>query len=47
MKEIDHLKKVFHEKNDYPKCAINQILNEEVEKTSVNNIGENHKFSCN
>ena len=39
-KEIDHLKKVFHEKNDYPKWAINQILKEveEKHKTSVNNV---------
>ena len=39
-KEIDHLKKVFHEKNDYPKWVINQVLNEveEKHKTSVNNV---------
>ena len=37
-KEIDHLKKVFHEKNDYPKWVINQVLNEveEKHKTNVN-----------
>ena len=35
MKEIDHLKKVFHDKNDYPKCAINQILNEVEENTKL------------
>ena len=45
-KEIDHLKKLFHEKNDYLKCAINQILNEADEKykTSVNSVSKNHKF---
>ena len=41
-KEIDHLKNVFHEKNDYPKWVINQVLNEveEKRKTSVDNISE-------
>ena len=41
-KEIDHLKKVFHEMNDFPKWAINQVLNkvEEKHKTSVNNSEE-------
>ena len=40
-KEID-LKKVFHEKNDYPKRVINQVLNEveEKHKTSVNNVSK-------
>ena len=31
-KEIDHLNKVFYEKNDYPKWATNQVLNEVEEK---------------
>ena len=46
-KEIDHLKKVFHGKNDYPKWAINQVLNEveEKHKTSVNNISEESEVS--
>ena len=46
-KEIDHLKKVFDEKNDYPKWIINQVLNEVEEKlkTSVNNVSEESKVS--
>ena len=46
-KEIDHLKKVFHEKNDYPKWIINQVLNEveEKHKTSVNNVSEESQVS--
>ena len=46
-KEIGHLKKVFHEKNDYPEWVINQVLNEveEKHKTSVNNISEESKVS--
>ena len=46
-KEIDHLKKVFHEKNDYPKWVINQVLNEVEEKhqTSVNNVSEESQVS--
>ena len=45
-KEIDHLKKVFHEKNDYPNWVINQLLNEveENHKTSANNAIE--ESSC-
>ena len=31
-KEIDHLKKVFHEKNNNPKWVINQVLSKEEEK---------------
>ena len=44
-KEIDHLKKVFHEKNDYHKWVINQVLNEveEKHKTSLNNVSEESK----
>ena len=46
-KEIDHLKKVFHEKNDYPKWIINQVLNEVAErhKISVNNVSEESQVS--
>ena len=46
-KEIDHLKKVFHEKNDYRKWVINQVLNEveEKHKTSVNNIRKKSNVS--
>ena len=46
-KEMTHLKKVFHEKNDYPKWVINQVLNEVEEKhhTSVNNISEEWQVS--
>ena len=46
-KEIGHLKKVFHEKNDYPEWVINQVLNEveEKHKTSVNNVSEESKLS--
>ena len=46
-KEIDHLKKVFHEKNDYPKWVINQVLNEaeEKRKTSVINFCEKSQVS--
>ena len=46
-KEIDHLKKVFHEKNDYPNWVINQLLNEveENHKTSVNNVSEERQVS--
>ena len=46
-KENDHLKKVFHEKNDYPKWVINHILNEieEKHKTSVNNVSEESQVS--
>ena len=41
-KEIDHLKKVFHEKNDYLKRINNQVLIEvqEKRKTIVNNASE-------
>ena len=44
-KEVDHLKKLFHEKNDYHKLVINQVLNEveEKHKTNVNNVGEELK----
>ena len=31
-KEIDHLMKTFHEKNDYPKWLINKVLNKVEEK---------------
>ena len=46
-KEIDHLKKVFHEKNDYPKWVIHQVLNEveEKHKTSVNDVSKESKVS--
>ena len=46
-KELDHLKKVFHEKNDYPKRVINLVLNEVEEKykTSVNNVSEESQVS--
>ena len=46
-KEVDHFKKVFHEKNDYPKWVINQVLNEveEKHKTNVNNVSEESKVS--
>ena len=46
-KEIDHLKKVFNENNDYPKWVINQVVNEVEEKhrNSVNNVSEESKFS--
>ena len=46
-KEIDHLKKVFNEKNDYPKWVINQVVNEveEKHKNSVNNVREESKVS--
>ena len=40
-KEIDHLKKVFHEKNDYPKWVLNEV--EEKHKTSLNNVSEESK----
>ena len=41
-KEIDHLKKVFHEKNGHTKWVINQVLNDvgENHKTNVNNVTE-------
>ena len=41
-KEIDHLKKVFHEKNDYLKRVSNQVLIEvqEKRKTIVNNVSK-------
>ena len=41
-KEINHLKKIFHEKINYPKWVINQVLNEveEKHKISVNNFSE-------
>ena len=44
-KESNHLKKVFHEKNDYPKWVFNKVLNEieEKYKTSVNNVCEESK----
>ena len=46
-KQIDPLKKVLHEKNDYLNWVINQVLNEveEKHKTSVNNVSEQSKFS--
>ena len=46
-KEVDHFKKVFHEKNDYPKWVINQVLNEaeEKRKTSVINFCEKSQVS--
>ena len=46
-KEIGHLKKVFPEKNDYPKWVINQVLHEveEKHKTSVNNVNEELQVS--
>ena len=46
-KEIDHLKRVFHERNDYPTWVINQVLNavEEKHKTSVNNVSEESQVS--
>ena len=46
-KEIDHLKKVFHEKNDYPKWVINQVLNEvaEMHKTNVNKVSQESQVS--
>ena len=46
-KEIDHLEKVFHEKNDYPKWVTNQVLNvvEEKHKTSVNKVSEESQVS--
>ena len=46
-KESDHLKKLFHEKNDYHKLVINQVLNEveENHKTNVNNVGAELKVS--
>ena len=45
-KESNHLKKVFHEKNDYPKWIFNKVLNEVEEKykTSVNNVSEESKI---
>ena len=46
-KEIDHLKKVFHERNHYPKWVMNQVLHEVEEKrrTSVNNVSEESQVS--
>ena len=45
-KKIDHLKKVFHEKNN-PKQVINHVWNgvEEKYKTSVNNVSRESKVS--
>ena len=35
-KELDHLRKVFHEKNNYPRHITNQIIDEEVEREQSN-----------
>ena len=37
-KEIDHLKKFFHEKDDCPKWVINQVLNEVSEESQVSPV---------
>ena len=46
-KEMDHLKKFFHEKDDCSKWVINQVLNEveEKHKTSVNDVSEESQVS--
>ena len=35
-KELDHLRKVFHEKNNYPRQITNRIIDEEVEREQSN-----------
>ena len=35
--ELDHLRKVFSEKNSYPKQVTNQIIDDEVEKEHQSN----------
>ena len=35
-KELDHLRKVLHEKNNYPRQITNQIIDEEVEREQSN-----------
>ena len=42
-KEIDHLKKVFHEKNDYPKWVLNEV--EETSSFSITIKTENSVFN--
>ena len=47
MERNQNRKKVCHEKNDYPKWVINQVLNKVAEKhkTSVNNVSEETQVS--